>query len=79
MASMLTAAADLAMRKAAAAEDTDAIRALNAIATAARLLSEAEALILAALPTHANHLPDVAACLHDMAGDVAGHYAREAA
>ena len=79
MATLLTPAADYAMRCAVEADDADAIRALSAIATAARALAEAEALIAAALPHHANHLPDVARSLHDMAGDVAGYYRTEAA
>ncbi len=79
MSSTLSATADRAMRQAAAATDLDAIRALNAIATAARLLAEAEALIVPAVASFNNHLPDIAAGLHDLAGDVAGHYAKEAA
>ncbi len=79
MVSMLTAAADKAMRYAAEATDLDAIRALNAIATAARVLAEAEAQIVPAVKPMNNHLPDIAAALHDLAGDVAGHYERKAA
>lgn len=79
MASMMLEVADKAMRYAEEATGLDAMRALHAIATAARLLAEAEALIVPAVSSFNNHLPDIAAGLHDLAGDVAGHYAKEAA
>ena len=79
MASMLTEVTSQTSRMAAEATEVDAIRALNAIGTAARLLAEAEALIVQAVKPMNNHQPDIANGLHDLAGDVAGYYEREAA